>query len=86
MALARVLRSALFIAFPVIRPLAEHRERKPVILDWQGEDEWLNPRSSTDSLRALLVPFAADQMEAYSVTPCVNNAKNQGRSASSRWK
>jgi putative SOS response-associated peptidase YedK len=53
-------------------------DRMPVILDSEGENEWLNPRSSPDSLRALLVPFAADQMEAYPVSLYVNNAKNQG--------
>jgi putative SOS response-associated peptidase YedK len=53
-------------------------DRMPVILNWEGEEEWLNPRSAPDSLRALLVPFAADQMEAYAVNLHVNNAKNQG--------
>ena len=53
-------------------------DRMPVILDSEGENEWLNPRSAPDSLRALLVPFASDQMEAYAVNLYVNNAKNQG--------
>ena len=53
-------------------------DRMPVILNWEGVEECLNPRSFPDSLRALLVPFAADQMEAYPVSLYVNNAKNQG--------
>jgi putative SOS response-associated peptidase YedK len=53
-------------------------DRMPVILDSEGENEWLSPRSAPDSLHAVLVPFASDQMEAYAVNLYVNNAKNQG--------
>lgn len=53
-------------------------DRMPVILDSDGESEWLNPRSAPDSLRPLLVPFPADRMDAYAVSLYVNNAKNQG--------
>jgi putative SOS response-associated peptidase YedK len=53
-------------------------DRMPVILNWQGENEWLNPRSAPDALRALLVPFDSTRMGAYPVDPYVNNAKNQG--------
>jgi putative SOS response-associated peptidase YedK len=52
--------------------------RMPVILDPEGEKEWLDPRSAPDSLRELLVPFPGDQMDAYAVDPYVSNAKNQG--------
>jgi putative SOS response-associated peptidase YedK len=53
-------------------------ERMPVISDPSAEEQWLDPRSTPDSLGALLVPFAADQMEAYPVNPYVSNAKNEG--------
>jgi putative SOS response-associated peptidase YedK len=52
--------------------------RMPIILDPERESEWLNPLSNPDSLRSLLVPFAADRMEAFPVNPYVSNAKNQG--------
>jgi putative SOS response-associated peptidase YedK len=59
----------------LMRPI---HDRMPVILNWEREEEWLNPRSEPDSLRTLLVPFASDRMEAYAVNLYVNNAKNQG--------
>jgi putative SOS response-associated peptidase YedK len=62
-------------ASELMRPI---HDRMPVILDPEREDEWLNPRSDPDSLRALLVPFTADRMEAYPVNPYVSNAKNEG--------
>jgi putative SOS response-associated peptidase YedK len=59
----------------LMRPI---HDRMPVILDSEGEDEWLNPRSEPASLRALLVPFASDQMDAYPVSTWMNNARNEG--------
>ncbi len=53
-------------------------DRMPVILNWSGEEQWLDPETSKEDLRSLLVPFASDQMEAYPVSTWVNNAKNQG--------
>jgi putative SOS response-associated peptidase YedK len=51
----------------------------PVILNWEGEEEWLDPRATTEELQSLLVPFASHQMEVHPVSLFVNNAKNQGR-------
>jgi hypothetical protein len=59
----------------LMRPI---HDRMPVILDPAGEDAWLDSRSSPDGLRALLVPFASDRMEAFPVNPYVSNAKNEG--------
>lgn len=53
-------------------------ERMPVILDREGEEAWLDTRSSLDSLGALLTPFAAERMEAFPVIPYVSNARNEG--------
>jgi putative SOS response-associated peptidase YedK len=59
----------------LMRPI---HDRMPVILDPKREDEWLNPRSDPDSLRALIVPFASARMQAFPVNPYVSNAKNEG--------
>jgi putative SOS response-associated peptidase YedK len=53
-------------------------DRMPVILDWEGESVWLDPRAFVEDLRSRLVPFASDKIEAYAVDSHVNNAKNQG--------
>ncbi len=57
----------------LMRPI---HDRMPVILDPAGEDAWLESRSSPDGLRAVLVPFASDRMEAFPVNSYVSNAKN----------
>jgi putative SOS response-associated peptidase YedK len=59
----------------LMRPI---HDRMPVILDPEREKEWLDPRSTPNSLGALLVSFAADRMEAFPVNPYVSNAKNEG--------
>jgi putative SOS response-associated peptidase YedK len=39
-------------------------DRMPVILDWSGENVWLDPRAATEDLQSLMVPFAAGRMDA----------------------
>jgi putative SOS response-associated peptidase YedK len=59
----------------VMRPL---HDRMPVILDAEGEDAWLDTRSTADVLRPLFVPFGSAEMEAYPVSSWVSNAKHEG--------
>jgi putative SOS response-associated peptidase YedK len=44
-------------------------DRTPVILDPASGDTWLESHSSPDGLRALLVPFASNRMEAFPANP-----------------
>jgi putative SOS response-associated peptidase YedK len=51
--------------------------RMPVILVAKDYDDWLDPSLQTvERLNALLRPFPAEEMEAYPVSPIVNNPKN----------
>jgi putative SOS response-associated peptidase YedK len=59
----------------IMRPL---HDRMPVILDSAAESTWLDPRSSTEALQSLFVPFTSERMEAYAVSSWVSNAHNQG--------
>jgi putative SOS response-associated peptidase YedK len=52
--------------------------RMPVILDWSGENVWLDPRAATEDLQSLMVPFPAGRMDAYAVSAWMSNAKNEG--------
>jgi len=47
-------------------------DRMPVILDPATEEMWLDPRSSADELRSLLIPYASERMEAIPVGPWVS--------------
>jgi putative SOS response-associated peptidase YedK len=53
--------------------------RMPVILHPQDEEEWLDPEV-TDPLQVerLLVPYPADEMEAFPVSRKVGNTRNDG--------
>ncbi|MCY7864799.1 SOS response-associated peptidase [Bacillus spizizenii] len=52
-------------------------DRMPVILTHDHEKEWLNPlNTDPDDLQSLLLPYDADDMEAYEVSPLVNSPKN----------
>ena len=55
----------------LVRPL---HNRMPVILPEDVEDEWLDPAANRrESLLSLLKPYPAAGMDAYDVTPVVNN-------------
>jgi putative SOS response-associated peptidase YedK len=57
--------------------LAPIHNRMPVILDRSACSAWLDVReSTTDRLTRLLGPYPAGEMEAYPVSPLVNNPRN----------
>ena len=56
----------------LLRPI---HDRMPVILPEDVEDAWLDPAANRrESLLSLLKPYPAAGMDAYDVTPVVNNA------------
>lgn len=56
----------------LLRPI---HDRMPVILPERVEGDWLDPAETRlERLQSLLRPFPPDEMDAYEVTPVVNNA------------
>jgi putative SOS response-associated peptidase YedK len=52
-------------------------DRMPVILPDEVWGEWLDPANEDiGALQSLLVPFAAEQLHAFPVSPLVNNVRN----------
>ncbi|MCY8922436.1 SOS response-associated peptidase [Bacillus atrophaeus] len=52
-------------------------DRMPVILPHDNQTAWLNPQNTDAAyLQSLLLPYDADDMEAYQVSPLVNSPKN----------
>lgn len=58
--------------------VAEVHNRMPVILAEAGRDLWLDPTAESKSLRALLLPYPAAEMEAYPVSTYVNSPRHTG--------
>jgi putative SOS response-associated peptidase YedK len=53
-------------------------DRMPVILHPDQYDLWLNPKNQdTEKLKSLLIPFPAEEMEVYPVSPLLNNPRNE---------
>lgn len=52
--------------------------RMPCILEKENEDDWLNPDTEQERLIAMLNPFPAKDMEAFTISSLVNSPKNQG--------
>jgi putative SOS response-associated peptidase YedK len=53
--------------------VAQIHNRMPVILHARDEATWLNQRCAPDEAQALLVPFPADLLTLYEVSPRVNS-------------
>jgi len=53
--------------------VSQIHHRMPVILKEQDEEDWLNPSLALDEAQALLVPFPADLLMMYEVSPQVNS-------------
>jgi putative SOS response-associated peptidase YedK len=59
--------------------MARYHHRMPVILSPEAEARWLDPRVEDPAvLLPLLVPYPADVMTAYPVSPLVNSPANEG--------
>jgi putative SOS response-associated peptidase YedK len=74
----RVVDSFTILTCPpseLVRPL---HDRMPVILPRDAWQAWLAPASDPADLRALLVPWQGDELEAAPVSPFVNRADHEG--------
>src|SRR5262249_52961701 len=59
----------------VVRPV---HERMPVLLDAGDFAAWLDCAATVQELKALLRPYAGDDLQAVAVSPRVNNARHEG--------
>lgn len=58
--------------------VARIHDRMPVILDPADWDAWLAEETPPEELRPLLRPAPAEILDAYAVSPAVNNVRNEG--------
>jgi len=59
--------------------MREIHDRMPVIVAPAAYGEWLDPANQdVEKLNALLQPYPAKRMQAYSVSKAVSNARNEG--------
>jgi len=58
--------------------VAPVHDRMPVILPAAAWEPWLSPDADAADLRALLVPWAGDELEAVPVSSAVNRADHEG--------
>jgi putative SOS response-associated peptidase YedK len=72
------LRSCAIVTTTPNQLMARIHDRMPVILPEAAWDRWLDPTlDDVDELRGLLVPYVADELEAYPVSTLVNNTRNE---------
>jgi putative SOS response-associated peptidase YedK len=59
----------------VVQPV---HDRMPVLLDQADFGPWLDPKAKLRDRKALLRPYAGDDLEVVAVSTWVNNAKHEG--------
>ena len=57
----------------LVRPI---HDRMPVILSPEAEELWLDENEPEEGLISLLVPYKADEMKSFAVSPLVNSPEN----------
>jgi putative SOS response-associated peptidase YedK len=73
------IRSATIITTKPNELLATLHDRMPVILKSQDHQRWLDAgEKNAGEMDDLLVPYVADEMEAYPISKDVNSVKNDG--------
>jgi putative SOS response-associated peptidase YedK len=75
---ADLLRTCAIVTTAANALMAPLHDRMPVILDPGQWGTWLDPATGAAAARQLLVPAAADSLEAYPVSSLVNNVRNEG--------
>ena len=68
--------------------VARLHDRMPVVLDPADWDAWLSETTPLAELRPFLRPAPAESLDAYAVSPAVNNVRNEGAellAPLSRW-
>jgi putative SOS response-associated peptidase YedK len=68
--------------------VARLHDRMPVVLDAADWDAWLRETTPLTELRSLLRPAPDESLDAYAVSPAVNNVRNEGAellAPLSRW-
>lgn len=58
--------------------IADIHDRMPVILRPEEREQWLQRDADTDKLKALLRPYADEELDAYVVSTLVNHVDNDG--------
>ena len=72
-----LVRSCTIITTSPNALMEQIHNRMPVILPREAEATWLDPQvEDQEALTSLLVPFPAEEMDAYVVSTLVNSAKN----------
>ncbi len=68
--------SCAIITSDVCEALRGIHHRMPVVMKRDRWDAWLDPDVSVESLQAMLLPYAGDDLKVYSVSTLVNSPMN----------
>lgn len=63
-------------ANPLMEMIHNIKKRMPLILDFEAADKWINPLSTTEEIKSLILPFDENKMKAHTISKAASNTKN----------
>ncbi|NDP22944.1 MAG: SOS response-associated peptidase [Paludibacter sp.] len=62
-------------ANPLMEMIHNEKKRMPLILDIETADNWLNPLSTNDQIKAMINPYDEYKMKAHTISKVASNTK-----------
>jgi putative SOS response-associated peptidase YedK len=62
-------------ANPLMEMIHNSKKRMPLILDVEAADKWLNPLSTPEQIKSIIMPFEDINMKAHTISKVAGNSK-----------
>ena len=62
-------------ANPLMEMIHNAKKRMPLILDVEAADKWINPLSTTEDIKSIILPYNEGNMKAHTISKVVGNSK-----------
>ena len=62
-------------ANPLMEMIHNIKKRMPLILDFEAADKWINPLSTAEEIKSIILPFDENNMKAHTISKVASNSK-----------
>ena len=62
-------------ANPLMEMIHNTKKRMPLILDFEAADKWINPLSTTEEIKSIILPYDENKMKAHTISKVASNSK-----------
>lgn len=62
-------------ANPLMEMIHNSKKRMPLMLDFEAADKWINPLSTTEEIKSIILPYDERNMKAHTISKVAGNSK-----------